>query len=69
MLHSNLVYKFRCNICSEIYDGKTKHHLKVRACGYSGITPLTEKKVKCPKESAVFGHIFHTGHHANFYHF
>ena len=32
MLHSNLVYKFKCNICNDIYYGKTKYHFKVRAC-------------------------------------
>ena len=49
MLHSNLVYKFKCNICNNIYYGKTKRNFKVRACKHLGITPLTEKKVKSPK--------------------
>ena len=31
MLHSNLVYKFKCNIYNDIYYGKTKLHFKVRA--------------------------------------
>ena len=66
MLHSNLVYKFKCNICNYIYYGKTKCHFKVRACEHLGIMPLTRKKVKIPKESAVFDHIVHTGHDASF---
>ena len=66
MLHSNLVYKFKCNICNDIYYGKTKRHFKVRACEHLGITPLTGKKVKISKESAVFDHIVHTGHNASF---
>ena len=65
MLHSNLVYKFKCNICNDIY-GKTKHHFKVRACEHLGITPLTGKKVKIPKESGVFDHIFYMVHNASF---
>ena len=46
MLHSDLVYKFNCNICNDICYGKTKSHFKVRACEHLGITPLTGKKVK-----------------------
>ena len=66
MLHFNLVYKFKCNFCNDIYYGKTIRHFKVRACEHLGITPLPGKKVKSPKESAVFNHNFHTGHNASF---
>ena len=66
MLHSNLVYKFKCNICNNIYYDKTKRHFKVRVCEHLGITSLTGKKVKSPKESAIFDHIVHTGHNASF---
>ena len=66
MLHSNLVYKFKYNICNDIYYGKTKRHFKVRACEHLGIMPLTRKNVKIPKESAVFDHIVHMGHNASF---
>ena len=66
MLCSNLVYKLNCNICSDIYYGKTKRHVKVRAFEHLGITPLTGKKVKSPKESLVFDHIFCTAHNASF---
>ena len=40
MLHSNLVYKFKCNVCNDIYYGKTKDNFKVRACEHLGTTPL-----------------------------
>ena len=62
MLHSSLLYKFKCNIC----NGKTKHHFRVRTCQHLGITPLTGKKVKSLKESAVFDHIFHMGDNTSF---
>ena len=66
MLHSNIVYKFKCNICNDIYYDKTKRHFKVRACENLGITTLTGKKVKNLKESSVFDDIVHTGHNASF---
>ena len=66
MLHSNLIHKFKCNICHDIYYGKTKRHFKVRACEHLTITPLTGKKVKSPKESAVLDHIVHKGQNASF---
>ena len=39
MLHSNLIYKFKCNICYDIYYAKVKPHVKVRTCEHLGITP------------------------------
>ena len=66
MLHSNLIYNFKCNNCNDIYYGITKCQFEVRACEHLGITPLIGKKVKSPKESAVFDHIFHTGHNTSF---
>ena len=66
MLHSNLVSKLKCNTQNNVYYGKTKHHFKVRACEHLGITPLTGKKVKIPKESGVFDHIFYMVHNASF---
>ena len=45
MLLSNLVYKFKCAISNDIYNGKTKGYFKIRACKHSDITPLTGKKV------------------------
>ena len=54
MLHFNLVCKFKCNICNDIYYGKTKCYFRVRVCEYLGIIPLTGKKVKSPNESVNF---------------
>ena len=63
--HSNLVYKFKCNICNDICYGKAKYHSELRACENIGIIPLTRRKIKSPKESAVFDHIFLTAHKAS----
>ena len=54
MLHSNLVDKFKCNICNDIYYGKTKSHFRVRACEHLGITPLTVEKGKKPERKCSF---------------
>ena len=54
MLRSNLFHKFKCNICNNIYYGKTKRHSKVRACKHLGIT--TQKKA----------HVFRTAHNPSF---
>ena len=61
-LCSNLVYTYQCNICSDIWYGKTIKHFKVRAGEHLSITHLTWTKVKNLKESTIFGHILHTSH-------
>ena len=38
----------------------------MRASEHLGITPLTNKRVKKPKESAVNEHLLYFGHDANF---
>jgi len=65
-LQSHIVYKFQCGICNDTYYGKTERHFKVRASEHLGITPLTNKRVKKPKESAVNEHLLYFGHDANF---
>ena len=46
MLHSGLVYEYKCGGCNATYYGKTKHHFKVRICEHLGISHLTGKKGK-----------------------
>ena len=46
MLHSGLIYKYKCNGCNATYYGKTKRYFKVRICEHLGISHLTGKKVK-----------------------
>ena len=66
MLHSNLVYKFKCNIWNDINYGKIKRHFKFRACKHLGTMPLTGKKLKSPKESSVLDHIVRRDHNISF---
>ena len=46
-----------CSCCNATYYGETKRHLFVRASEHLGITPLTQKRVKNPKKSAIIDHI------------
>ena len=66
MLQSNIVFKFKCNILNDIYNGKTERHVKVRAWEHLGITCTTGKKIESPKESVIFDHVFRTDHNASF---
>ena len=45
---------------------KLRHHLFVRALEDLRITPLTEKRVKNPKKSAIKAHILLEGHNATY---
>ena len=65
-LRSNLIYKFSCSCCNATYYGETERHLFVRASEHLGITPLTQKRVKCPKKSAIVEHILMTGHQSSY---
>ena len=37
MLHSHLVYRYRCKGCNTLYYGKTDLHFQARACKHMGI--------------------------------
>ena len=65
-LCSNLVYKFSCSSCNATYYSKTQRHLKIRASEHLGLTPLTGKRVKNTKKSAIIDHILEQGHDADF---
>ena len=56
-LMSKVVYKYTCGRCSSFYYGETDRHLRVRAGEHIGLTPLTFKKCKRSKESAVCDHL------------
>ena len=56
-LVSGVVYKYTCGRCSSTYYGETDRHLKVRSREHIGISPLTFKKTKPSKESAIRDHL------------
>ena len=61
-LRSNVVYKFSCGSCNAIYYGETCRHLGVRVGEHSGISPLTGKKSKSKKSTAVKDHMLFCDH-------
>ena len=65
-LCSHLTYKFWCICCNATYYSETDRHLFVRASEYLGITPLTQKRVKNPKKSAILDHTLLKGHNATY---
>ena len=54
---SGVVYKYTCGRCNSTYYGKTDRHLKGRSGEHIGISPLTFKKTKPSKESAIHDHL------------
>ena len=61
-LRSNVVYKFSCGRCSATYYGETCRHLSVRVGEHSGVSPLTGKKSKSKKSTAVKDHMLLCDH-------
>ena len=61
-LRSNVVYKFSCGRCNATYYGETCRHLNVRVGEHSGISPLTGKKSKARKTTAVKDHMLFCDH-------
>ena len=55
-LVSGVVYKYTCGRCNSTYYGQTDRHL-VRSGEHTGISPLTFKKTKPSKESAIRDHL------------
>ena len=56
-LVSGAVYKYTCGRCNSTYYGQTDRRLKVRSGEHIGISPLTFKKTKPSKESAIRDHL------------
>ena len=54
-----------CSCCNVNYR-ESERHFFVRASERLSITPLTRKRVKNAKKSAIFDHIFLKGHDASF---
>ena len=60
------MYKFTCSCYSATYYGDLERYFFFRASEHLGMTPLTGKRVKNPKKSAIFDHILLNGHDASF---
>ena len=56
-LVSGVVYKYTCGSCKSSYYGEMDRPLKVRSREHIGISPLTMKKIKPSKESAICDHL------------
>ena len=56
-LRSNIVYKFACGRCNATDYGETCRHFEVRVSEHSGISPLTNKRSKSKKSTAVKDHM------------
>ena len=61
-LRSNAVYKFLCGRCNATYYGETCRHLSVRVSEHLGVSPLTGKKSKSKKSTAVKDHVLFGDH-------
>ena len=55
-----------CSCCNATYYGESERHFFVRDSEHLGMTPLTGKRVKNPKKSAIFDRILLKGHDASF---
>ena len=66
-MNSNVIYKYKCNICNDVYIGETKRHLLVRQYEHLGRSILTEKPLKYNEKdaTAVRKHCHQQNHPAN----
>ena len=66
-MNSKVVYKFKCNICNDVYVGKTKRHLLVRQYEHLGKSILTEKpsKYNDKNATAIKKHCHQSNHQAD----
>ena len=56
-LVSGVVHKYTCGNCKSSSYGEADRHLKVRCGEHIGISPVTLKKIKPSKESAIRDHL------------
>ena len=52
-MNSNVIYKYNCNICNDVYIGETKRLLVVRQYEHLGWSNLTEKPLKHNEKDAT----------------
>ena len=54
---SGVVYEYTCGKCNSSDYGETEKHFKIRSGEHVGISPLSFKKTKPPKESSICDHL------------
>ena len=66
-MNSKVIYKYKCNICNDVYIGETKRHLLVREFEHLGKSILTNKPMKYNEESAtaIRKHCQQLDHHSD----
>ena len=64
-LFSNVIYKFWCSCCNTTYYGETERHL-ARTSKHLVITPMTKKRVKNTKKSAIRSRILLQVHNTTY---
>ena len=52
-ISSKVLYKYKCDICNNVYIGKTKRHLIVRQYEHLGKSIATEKPLRCSDKDAT----------------
>ena len=63
---SKVVYKYTCGRCNFSCFSETDRYLRVRAGEHIGLSPLTFKKCKPSKETAVRDHLLFCGNDPSF---
>ena len=58
-----------CSCCNATYYQESKKHFSVRASEHLVMTPLTGKRIKNPKKSAITDYILLKGHDASYEYF
>ena len=63
-MNSKVIYKYKCNICNDVYIGETKRHILVRQYEHIGKSILTEKPLKYNEKdaTAIRKHCHHKDH-------
>ena len=66
-MNSKVIYKFKCNICNDVYIGETKLHFVVCEYEHLGKSILTEKNLKYTEKdgTAIRKHCHNHGHTAD----
>ena len=65
-MNAKVIYKFKWNICNDVYIGETKRHFLVREYEHLGKSILTEKNLKYTEKdaTAIRKHCHNHGHTA-----